>query len=212
VKEVQSALITVFKTWGIPKWIKVDNGRPFGDPQLELIPPLSLWLIGLGIKVIWNTPRCPQQNAKVERAQGVMAKWTEFRKCKDTFDLQLRLWQEANFYNYNFPIRTLNNKTRKEYFPNLAFTGQKWNPKNLKLNRVLAFLSKGNWKRTVSKVGQIPMYNKRFSVGVAYKHQRISISICPNQNTWKVYDQLGVLIKSVPTNFNEKSVWHLGYS
>ena len=33
---------------GIPYWIKVDNGRPLGDPRLELIPPLALWLIGLG--------------------------------------------------------------------------------------------------------------------------------------------------------------------
>lgn len=190
----------------------MDNGRPFGDPQLELIPPISLWLIGLGIQVIWNKPRCPQQNAKVERCQEVMARWTEFKKCKNAFDLQIRLWEEANFYNYHFPIRAFNNQTRKKCFPSLSFTGQKWNPKNLKLKRSLNFLSKGNWKRTVSTAGQIQMYSKRFSVGIAYKYQRVSIKMCPSKNTWNVFDPLGKLIKSVPTNFNTKSVWHLDFS
>ena len=152
-------------------------------------------MIGLGIKVIWNKPRSPKENAKVERSQGVMARWTEFKKCHDTFDLQQRLWEEANFYNYHFPIRGFENKTRKEQFPKLAFTGQKWNPKNFKLNRMLTFLSKGSWKRTVSKVGQIPMYNKRFSVGMPYKHQTVSIKLCPDKNTWEVFDPLGILIE-----------------
>jgi hypothetical protein len=56
----------VFKTFGVPSWIKVDNGRPLGDPQLEIIPPLALWLLCLGIKVIWNRPATPQDNAKVK--------------------------------------------------------------------------------------------------------------------------------------------------
>lgn len=88
---MQGELITIFKNHGAPDWIKVDNGRPFGDPKLELIPPLALWLIGLGIKVIWNRPATPQDNAKVERSQGVMGRWTEYTKCKDTFELQDRL-------------------------------------------------------------------------------------------------------------------------
>ena len=205
-------MITVFKTWGIPKWIKVDNGRPFGDPQLELIPPLSLWLIGLGIKVIWNKPRSPKQNAKVERSQRTMANWTEFHKCKNSFDLQLCLWEKADFYNFHFPMKRFNNKKLVEKFPELVFTGQKWNPANFKIERALEFLSKGNWKRTVSKVGQIPMYNSRFSVGAKYKHQRVSIKLCPDDNTWQVFDYLGSLIKSLPTNFDSKSVWHLDFS
>ena len=81
--EIQRALIVIFKSHGIPDWIKVDNGRPFGDPQMELIPPLALWLIGLGIQVIWNRPGTPQDNAKVERSQGVMARWTEYAKSKN---------------------------------------------------------------------------------------------------------------------------------
>lgn len=210
--ELQASLISIFKTWGIPRWIKVDNGRPFGDPTLELVPPLSLWLIGLGIKVIWNTPRRPQQNAKVERCQGVLSRWTEFQKCQDSFELQIRLWQQARFYNYNFPIRKLGRKCRKKVFPSLEFTGQKWNPKNLKLHRILAFLSSGNWVRTASKVGQIMIYNHKFSIGMKYKHQQVSIRLCAKNNCWEVYDSCAQLIRSVPTRFSTQSIWRLNFS
>jgi len=187
----------------------VDNGRPFGDPQLELIPPLALWLIGLGIQVIWNRPRTPQDNAKVERCQGVLANWTEFEKCKDTFDLQIRLWQQAHFYNYDFPIPRKKYRKRIELFPNLGFTGVPWNPADFKLQRVLNLLAKANWERKVSTNGQITMYAQRFSVGTSYKHQQVSIQLCPLENAWQVYDDQANLIKAVPTTITKEEIWNL---
>ena len=57
LKAVQTALISVFKQWGQPQAIKVDNGRPFGDPGSDLVPVMALWLIGLGIDVVWRAAR-----------------------------------------------------------------------------------------------------------------------------------------------------------
>lgn len=212
IREIQSALITVFKNWGVPKWIKVDNGRPLGDPQFEIIPLLSLWLIGLGIKVIWNRARMPTDNAKVERSQGVLSNWIEFEKCQDTLDLQMQLWQQAEFHNYHFPIRRLKNKKRIEAFPTLPFTGSPWNPADFRLQRALDFLAKGSWERKVSTNGQITIYGQRFSVGIKYKHQRISIELCAHKNQWHVFNQMGDLIKAVPTPFSEKAIWQLDLS
>jgi hypothetical protein len=202
----------VFKTFGVPSWIKVDNGRPLGDPQLEIIPPLALWLLCLGIKVIWNRPATPQDNAKVERSQGVMSKWTEYTKCKDTFALQVRLWEEADFYNYHFPIKRQRGKKRIELFPKLAHTGKHWDPSNFKLNRALIFLAKGNWERKVSLVGQTAFYGQRFAIGMAYKHQKVSIKLNPNKNIWKIFDAKGNLIKEMPTAFSDKNIWNLDCS
>lgn len=212
VRQVQQALITVFKTWGVPKWIKVDNGRPFGDPQLEIIPPLGLWLISLGIQVIWNRPRTPQDNAKVERSQGVLGNWTEFSKCKDAFDLQIRLWEEADFHNYHFPIRRMENQKRIEAFPGLAFTGRNWNPADFSIQRALDFLSTGSWERKTSTNGQFSHYGTRFNVGRAFKNQRLSIKLCPIDNVWHVYDPQGNLIKGFHTNFSSVTIWNLDFS
>ena len=212
VKEVQRELITVFKIWGRPKWIKVDNGRPFGDPQMEVAPPLALWLICLGIPIIWNRPRRPQDNAKVERSQGVLANWTEVDKCKDTFDLQIRLWEQAHFHNCHFPIRRWENKKRVEVFPGLHFTGRDWDPLDFDLQRALDVLSKGTWERKVSQNGQFQHYGNRFNVGKPYSRQRVSIRICPKDNLWKVYDENAQFIKEFPTNFSEKTIWNLDFS
>lgn len=212
VRRIQQELITIFKNWGIPNWIKVDNGRPFGDPQLELIPPLALWLIGLGIKVIWNRPGRPTDNAKVERSQGVMGKWTEFAKCKNTEDLQLRLWEEAEFYNHHFPIRRHRNRTRRQIFAKLMHTGKDWNPGDFKLQRVLHFLSEGYWERKVNTNGRISLYGKMFTVGAKYRHQKVSVKLNPKNNNWAIFDFSGQPIKELPTAFSEKSIWNLDFS
>lgn len=210
--KIQSELITIFKNHGVPDWIKVDNGRPFGDPQLELIPPLALWLIGLGIKVIWNRPATPQDNAKVERSQGVMSRWTEYAKCQNIFELQIRLWKEANFHNFHFPIRRKGKRTRQELFPKLLHTGKNWNPAEFKLNRTLIFLAKGNWERKVSSNGQISFYGQRFSIGIQYKHQKVSIKLNPRKNYWNIFDAYGELIKKRISPFSVKSIWNLDFS
>lgn len=209
--DIQRELITIFKNWGVPSWIKVDNGRPFGDPQRKIIPPLALWLIALGIKVIWNRPATPQDNATVERSQGVMGRWTEFTKAKDTFALQTRLWKEADFHNFHFPIRRKNDQTRLECFPHLVHTKKEWNPADFKINRVLVFLAKACWERKVSSNGQINIYGQRFSVGIQYKHQIVSIKLNPMKRKWNIFDPNGAMIKTHPCPFNEKTIWNLDF-
>jgi transposase InsO family protein len=212
VRILQQELISIFKIRGIPDWIKVDNGRPFGDPQLELIPPLALWLIGLGIKVIWNRPATPQDNGVVERSQGVMSNWTDFARCKNVDELQVRLRKEADFHNLHFPIRRKGNKTRIELFPKLMHTGRDWNPHDFKLNRVLIFLAKAQWERKVTSNGQISIYGQRFSVGMKYKHQRVSLKLNPRNNHWNIFDDSGYLIKKQPAPFSQRSIWNLDFS
>jgi len=212
IADIQQHLIRIFETWGLPQWIKVDNGRPFGDPQMELIPPLALWLIGLGVQVIWNRPARPQDNAKVERSQGVMGRWTEFSKCINTNSLAQRLRKEAHFHNYHFPIRRQQARTRKEVFPNLAHTGKTWNPDGFSRDRVLKFLANGYWERKVSSGGQISIYGHRFSVGQPLKHQRVSIKLAAQSNEWHIFNAQGKLIKKRLAPFTVSNLWNLDFS
>lgn len=205
-------MITVFKNHGVPEWIKVDNGRPFGDPQLELIPALALWLIGLGINVLWNRPAKPQDNAIVERSQGVMGRWTEYQKCSSASHLQMRLWKEAEFHNLYFPIRRKSGLTRRELFPRLYHSGKQWNPANFDLQRVLNFLAPAVWERKASKNGQFWIYGQRLNAGVKYKHQKLSIKLDPKTNQWRIFNLAGELIMSKPSPFSSKSIWRLDFS
>jgi hypothetical protein len=58
-EEVRVQLRHALSRWGRPEYIRVDNGSPWGSKG-DFPTELAMWLIGLGIGMIWNTPRRPQ--------------------------------------------------------------------------------------------------------------------------------------------------------
>src|SRR3954454_410327 len=111
VSEIQQMMQQSFEQWGLPAHIRVDNGKPFGDPQRCSIPELALWLTGLGIEVIWNRPRTPKDNAKVERMQATTSRWTEVEQCYSCSELQTKLDQAATIHGEQFQVRRLGAKS-----------------------------------------------------------------------------------------------------
>ena len=92
-----------FETSGLPLNIKIDNGRPFVNPNARDVPTLTeLWWIGLGINVIKNTPGCPQQNGIVESLQGTMCNWSNPKGQPDIEALQQRLDEESDFQRNHY--------------------------------------------------------------------------------------------------------------
>lgn len=202
-------MIEHFQANGLSDYIRVDNGRLFGDPQGLRVPPLAMWLIGLGVGVIWNRPRMPQDNAKVERGQGVLNNWVEPHRMADLSTLKERLHQEAHFQRAIYRVQRLKNKTRLEAFPDLKKTGRAYNPQDFDLQRVLDFLAKGSWERTVTSEGQLSQFGKRLQAGYKYRNQSVSVRLDPQINHWTVYDKKGQSIKSVPSGITHKTVWNL---
>lgn len=140
-----------------------------------------------------------------------MGNWTEYAKCRDRFELQVRLWREADFHNYYFHLKRQNGKTRIELFPKLGHTGKFWNPADFKLKRALILLAKACWERKVSRAGQISLYGQRLIIGGLYKHQKVSVKLNPFKNMWNVFDLNGTLIKDLPTPFSETTIWNLDF-
>jgi len=125
-RQLQQSLCRCFEQWGLPKSIKVDNGQPFGDPQRCSVPVLGLWLIGLGIQVIWNRPATPKDNAKVERMQATSSRWVEIEQCVSCTELQSRLDKAARVQTEQYPLRRMSNKSRKELYPALYSNSRTW--------------------------------------------------------------------------------------
>lgn len=62
------AFVELFRRFGVPKFIQVDNGTPFINVQARGgLTRLSAWWISLGITVIRSRPGCPQDNGGHER-------------------------------------------------------------------------------------------------------------------------------------------------
>lgn len=88
--------------------MRVDNGEPLGSPQHNTTSALALWLIGIDIDMIFNKPRCPQANAKVERMQDISARWADLYKAQNIIQLIGSLKQHKPirgilFGSKNFP-------------------------------------------------------------------------------------------------------------
>ena len=207
---IQKRLIKVFSQRGMPQWIKVDNGLPLGDPNQETPPVLALWLISLGIEMIWNRPRQPRDNAKVERKQAVLFQWVEAHKRIDHMCLQRQLDQVIYFHNHQYPVQRLNRLTRARAFPELAQHSERiFKPKMEQLKPVLNCLARREWIRTVSKKGQLNLFNQRFQVGAHLAHQQIRVSLNPEKNLWQVFDHQGKWMKNLPTPFKIKAIRNL---
>lgn len=64
---VQAHLSRVFRRYGMPQRIGVDNGAPWGDAAHSPYTALGVWLMRLGIRVTHSRPYHPQTLGKIER-------------------------------------------------------------------------------------------------------------------------------------------------
>jgi transposase InsO family protein len=105
---VQQALTGVFRRYGLPAAMLMDNGSPWGDRDLPFTA-LSLWLVRLGIRVSHGRPYHPQTQGKDERFHRTLKfevlrhfNFTTFEHCQREFD------RFRDCYNLRRPHDALN--------------------------------------------------------------------------------------------------------
>lgn len=155
----------------------------------------------MGVDVIWNRPRQPTDNAKVERMQGVTSNWAEPGGCASIHILQQRLDTVAHLQRSRYRVRRLGGRTRAEAYPALAFGGRPYNAADFEIDRVLNFLAQGQWVRKVNQVGQIDFYSRRFSLGRQHRYERVSLRLDLQERSWIVRDERGGELKRLSASF-----------
>jgi len=209
--QLQQALCRCFEQWGLPKHIKVDNGKPLGDPQRSSVPVLALWLIALGIQVIWNHPRSPKENAKVERMQATSSRWVEIEQCGSCTELQSRLDKAARVQTEQYPLRRMSNKSRKELYPALYSNSRTWSSTAFDLGRVQQYLSnKVVFVRKVSKRGIINFYAQSVYIGIRYKNSYVYLHYDASLNHFRAEDEnKRTMGWFTADNFNQDNITNL---
>ena len=66
-ESTQKALTDVFRRYGLPHRMTMDNGSPWGTPHLRAYTHFTVWLLRLGIRVGHSRPHHPQTQGKDER-------------------------------------------------------------------------------------------------------------------------------------------------
>jgi transposase InsO family protein len=101
---VKTVLIETFDRYGLPEWMLMDNGPPWGAGRGHQYTALTVWLIRLGVNVTHGRPYHPQTQGKDERfnrtlkAEVLRYRWfTDICECQWEFDR----WRHV--YNFERP-------------------------------------------------------------------------------------------------------------
>jgi hypothetical protein len=199
VQQVQAYLCQVFACWGQPGALRVDNGEPFGSPTGYAPPALSLWLIGQGVKMIWNQPRCPKQNACVEKLQDTTSRWAEVNNCASLEQLQQRLDAHVQLQREHYPVSRLGGQTRLQAYPGLLSNQRPYQAEDFQVERVWAFFQTCVYTRRISASGVLTHFGVQTSVGAAYKGQWAQVRLSQEGLLWEVLVDYKV-VKTYPAS------------
>jgi putative transposase len=164
--DVRRSFEALFRKYGVPQAIQVDNGVPFINVQARGgLTRLSAWWISLGIRVIRSRPGCPQDNGGHERMHRDMradlqafpaaSRPTEQRAC-DRWRIE---------FNRVRPHEALNGKTPAELY----------RPSERRPIKTRFFYPPDTIVRTVTDTGTISIGGARLRVGSTLVRQRVGL-------------------------------------
>ena len=182
---LRNHLRRVFSRWGRPAAFRVDNGFPFGSHG-DFPPELSLWVLGLGIEILWNPVHTPQNNGVVERSQGVGKNWTEPEACASARQLQKRLQKMDRIQREAYP--RVQGASRCAAYPELAHSGRlyshAWEQRHWSYETVLKHLSGYLVSRKASPSGHVSLYSHNYYVGQHHRGESIFVYLDPDEVRW----------------------------
>jgi hypothetical protein len=175
------ALRRAFLTYGLPWRLSLDHDTVFFDNTIPSPFPtrLHLWLIGLGIEVVFTRKRCPTDHAVIERThQTLFAQAIAGQTWSSEEQLWRGLDERRTVLNEVLPVRALMNQAPVRAYPAARATGRpyrpEWEEELLRLERVDAYLAQGRWFRPVHG-GVFHRGAQRYYVGRQFDRQMLEL-------------------------------------
>lgn len=177
---VKSELIEIFRRYGLPKRMLMDNGSPWGDDRESPYTPLSVWLIRLGIGVSHGRPYHPQTQGKDERFHRTFKlEVLRGREFRDLHDCQSRFDPWRDVYNLERPHEALEMATPASRYR----VSQRPFPETLPEIEY----SPGDLVRKVQTTGKIDFHGKVYFVSKAFRGEPIGLRATTEDGVWEVY-------------------------
>jgi transposase InsO family protein len=105
---VQNRLTAVFRCYGLPQRMTMDNGSPWGGDDGSGYTPLTAWLVRLGVAVSHSRPYHPQTQGKDERFHRTLGvellRWNRFPTLEQ---VQQQFDPYRQIYNHERPHQSL---------------------------------------------------------------------------------------------------------
>jgi putative transposase len=112
------AMKQVFRRYGLPKAIRVDNGAPFGSKGALGLSRLSVWWVRLGIAVEFVRPAHPQDNGAHEQMHRVLRADVATPPAPSVAAQKRRISSWIGCYNHQRPHEALGQRVPAQiYWP-----------------------------------------------------------------------------------------------
>ncbi len=118
---VRTALTASFRRYGLPDWMLMDNGPPWGTAAGVPHTRLTAWLMRLGIGISHGRPYHPQTQGKTERFHRTLkAELLAGRRFRDLSDAQRAFDGWRHRYNFERPHEALDHQPpARRYRPSI---------------------------------------------------------------------------------------------
>jgi len=177
---VQQRLIRIFKRYGLPGQMLMDNGSPWGLDQRHSFTWLTVWLIRQGIGIIHSRPFHPQTLGKDERFHrtfkaeiGQYCIGMNLSQCQQRFDA----WR--NVYNIQRPHEALD----------MQVPADRYQPSNHQYKQKLPPIeyAPDDQVRKVDDGGWISFKGTLYRLSKAFYGQRVALRPTHTDGLYDVY-------------------------
>lgn len=182
---VQDALLPIFRRYGLPEALLIDNGAPWGSGSRDAanrpyFTKLGVWWMRLGIRVLHARPHHPQTRGKNERFHGTLTaellRYEHFRDLNHAQD-RFNWWRDR--YNQERPHQAIEHQVPLD----------RYIPSPRPFPETLPPIESGpdDSVRKVDASGHISFQGTEDQVGRAFKG--LSVAVRPQQSTgtYRIY-------------------------
>jgi putative transposase len=166
LEPTKAVFTELFRRYGVPRSIQVDNGTPFINVQARGgLTRLSAWWISLGITVLRSRPGCPQDNGGHERMHRDISEDVASFPAGSLGPQQRACDRWRQEFNHVRPHESISGKTPAEVYR-----------RSERRPRVLHPFYPPNWVvRTATDAGAINVHGAQVSAGLALARHRVAL-------------------------------------
>ena len=177
---VQERLRAIFRVYGLPDRLLMDNGSPWGSDTAHPRTPLTVWLLRLGVRVSHGRPYHPQTQGKGERFHRTLKAevlqgrhFADLPACQEAFDR----WRTV--YNIERPHQALE----------LAVPISRYAPSPRRFPETLPPIEYGDGDlvRKVGAEGWVSFKGRTFKVGRALRGYPVALRPAASDGVWSVW-------------------------
>jgi transposase InsO family protein len=177
---VQERLTGIFRRYGLPRKMLMDNGSPWGADAAHPDTPLTVWLLKLGVKVGHSGPYHPQTLGKDERFHRTLkaevllyCRGLDLERCQarlDAWRLVYNLERPHEALGMATPVSRYRQSTRSfpETLPPLIY-------------------GPGDQVRKVQAKGWLTFRGRNFRVSKAFRGESVALRPTVTDGLWEVY-------------------------